>query len=661
MPLFESRNAAFVARSGIAGPCKSVEGAPGVTDEYMRPVAPPSRRVESVGLVGLLLAFWIIAHPWGGLVHDGILYAAQAMLHVRPEVFRGDLFFAWGSQDDYTMFGRAYAVAVDMLGLKSASRTLWAVAQFLGFAVTLAWLGRVVPRDRLLLVAAVFFALPGYYSSDAALRLAEPFLTARSFAEPLTLAGVLAYVLRRRFFGALLLLLAAAVHPIMALPGILCVSLLAASARWKPDASILRRRSFLAFCFLAILLGALLIGTGKVARIDQGWYELVVLSSPIIDPLTWQSADWVRVAVPLAVLALMARYSADRWSEVWQAASICGLLGIAIAVFASLTRWELGVQAQLWRLAWLSIWAAPLAVLSTACGPRADDEATRLVLLAAIPALVLASLGRWHAGLMLPVVYVLFLALFLSGRVTGTRVSVRIAAALALVQSAFALAGGALIVYVLLAYADERIVENVSMWFLLTEQFGWIALPVLAVCAQRTFSVIGLRYSVAVSLLACAVAVLASVNGRSPSGAAYDNLLTSGIPEWAAVIPSESTVFWPDHVTHVWFVLGRRSYVSVAQACGGVFGREVTLEAQRRAENVATIGGPDAVLRFRDRGFHAIHGALVRADLERACADPALGFVVLPQKFEPTVAPPYRDPRTSRVYHLHRCTDFRAH
>ena len=86
-----------------------------------RNIAPPGASRPIGPSTWLALAgLWAFTHPWSGIHHDGILYAAQAMLHHLPEVFRGDLFFAYGSQDDYTVFGRAYGVAVDAFGLTGA-------------------------------------------------------------------------------------------------------------------------------------------------------------------------------------------------------------------------------------------------------------------------------------------------------------------------------------------------------------------------------------------------------------------------------------------------------------------------------------------------------------------------------------------------------------
>lgn len=619
-----------------------------------RALTPGARGLAPV----LLLAFWVVAHPWTGLRHDGILYAAQAMLHLQPDVFRGDLFFAWGSQDDYTLFGRIYAAAVAGIGLNHASRLLWAVSQALWFAVAIAWIGRIVSPAHLLPAAVAVFALPAYYGGDLVFRVAETFVTARSFAEPLTLAGLLACVLERRMLGLLLLILASAMHPIMALPGVFCCALFLFAKRLPAGA--FAWGTLLPVVASGLALAALLSLSGGIARIDRDWYECVVLRSPFIDPLSWQPDDWMRTLLPLAILALVSGHSAPRWTRVWRVLTVCGIAGLGLAVLASSTRWELGMQAQFWRLVWPAVWAAPVAALGAIQGLREDEGATRAMLWAVIPALVLTSQAWWHASLVLSVAYVLFLACFLCGVIPRTRIATWTAVALAVALCGFALAGGLLLGYVLIAYADPQIYQDSSGVLLVIERFGWLVLPALGLAAWRLESGFGPIRKAMLAATACGLAFAATVNGRSPSAVQLDHLVTSGLGEWTKAIPSDATVFWPDHVGRVWFVLGRRSYVSRAQTAGGVFAREASLEASRRMENVAMIGGSDAVSRFRHTDMYAVRAAITRSDLERACADPALDFVVLTQPFEPRAAAPYVDPHTRQAFHLHRCTDFRA-
>ena len=47
-----------------------------------------------------LLFAWV--HPYNGIRHDGMLYVAQALKHVDPVIFNGDLFFKFGSQDSFS-------------------------------------------------------------------------------------------------------------------------------------------------------------------------------------------------------------------------------------------------------------------------------------------------------------------------------------------------------------------------------------------------------------------------------------------------------------------------------------------------------------------------------------------------------------------------------
>jgi hypothetical protein len=146
-------------------------------------------------------------------------------------VFRGDLFFATDRRTSRSW--ATYGAAVDAFGLTGASRLGWAAAQLLWFGVAVAWIARVVPAGVLVPAAAAVFALPAFYSSDLVLRVAEPFLTARSFAEPLAAGGLLACLAGARAAGGALLLAAAAIHPIMAAPAVLAGALITFEPFWR--------------------------------------------------------------------------------------------------------------------------------------------------------------------------------------------------------------------------------------------------------------------------------------------------------------------------------------------------------------------------------------------------------------------------------------------
>jgi hypothetical protein len=64
-----------------------------------------------------LAAIWLLTHRYFGIQHDGLFYAVQALARITPDAYAGDIFFAFGSQDDYSLFSRLYAALIRSLGL----------------------------------------------------------------------------------------------------------------------------------------------------------------------------------------------------------------------------------------------------------------------------------------------------------------------------------------------------------------------------------------------------------------------------------------------------------------------------------------------------------------------------------------------------------------
>ncbi|MEI6070133.1 MAG: hypothetical protein WCP96_22615, partial [Methylococcaceae bacterium] len=69
--------------------------------------------------VGMLALFtlWLLSHPYSGLYHDARLYAVQGLYHLYPHIFENDLFFQYGSQDQYSIFSLLYAQTITLFGL----------------------------------------------------------------------------------------------------------------------------------------------------------------------------------------------------------------------------------------------------------------------------------------------------------------------------------------------------------------------------------------------------------------------------------------------------------------------------------------------------------------------------------------------------------------
>ena len=86
-------------------------------------------RLGSVGLAFCIFAFWMLQHPYEGLVHDSILYSFMALARLHPESLGHDVFLSQGSQDQYTMFGPIAAPVIGALGLDHGAAALTLAAQ----------------------------------------------------------------------------------------------------------------------------------------------------------------------------------------------------------------------------------------------------------------------------------------------------------------------------------------------------------------------------------------------------------------------------------------------------------------------------------------------------------------------------------------------------
>jgi hypothetical protein len=62
--------------------------------------------------------------------------------------------------------------------------------------------------------------------------------------------------------------------------------------------------------------------------------------------------------------------------------------------------------------------------------------------------------------------------------------------------------------------------------------------------------------------------------------------------DWRGVVPRDAEVLWPDGLQETWFLLGRRSYLTVSQLGGIVFSADLASEARRRANLIAPLVPP---------------------------------------------------------------------
>src|ERR1700733_3270448 len=82
-------------------------------------------------LFWLLLAVNTVTFPYAGITHDTRLYSIQVLNQVEDGTYSDDLFFRYGSQDQYSLFSRLAAPLVRGLGLAPAFFVLFLVSKSL--------------------------------------------------------------------------------------------------------------------------------------------------------------------------------------------------------------------------------------------------------------------------------------------------------------------------------------------------------------------------------------------------------------------------------------------------------------------------------------------------------------------------------------------------
>jgi len=300
----------------------------------------------------------IATRPYRGIVHDAVLYTAQAIRSAGAPGIEGDLVFAFGNQQGFSIFDTLYGVAVSSLGtgMGHLSAVLAAAVLWLG---ALWWLLSVLGLGqwRPVLMIAVLLLPAGY--GNGVLSYGERFASPRIFSEAAAMAS-LALVLGRRFlFSAVFLGLSAAMHPLMALPA----------------AGVALRLTLPRGPWFWVILGggaALIVALalGRVAPFDwvlvsyePDWAQMVRNHARMVFLEYWPlhlAAHTLPGA--LALLAVLLSRD-DRAAELARAVLVIGALGVVLSlVGGSVLENRFLTALQPWRALWLVALAGNAAI-----------------------------------------------------------------------------------------------------------------------------------------------------------------------------------------------------------------------------------------------------------------------------------------------------------
>lgn len=597
----------------------------------------------------LALALWLIARPYRGIWHDGKFYALQALQHLNPTAFSRDLFFLYGSQDQYSLFSHIYAAAISGWGLNPGTMALQGVGLGLWFLAARS-LTRVLP-DRWGLLALLLMTIAACsYGSHGVFSYGESFLTARLYAETLSLAGVAAWLGKRTALGWLAFAGACVIHPLMALPAMMIgLGLLLRPRVWF---------GLMGVCAL-LALGLGLAGVqpfaGLVQPMDASWWHLAVARSPFVFLHAWE----------------------------WE-----GFSRALFVVVVTFTAWRILPESDLRRLAWVTLTCVLGAFAITYVGGSllwlpliAGLQLTRVMWIGMVVTLMLiaAMLSAEREGTVWKrfLVWGLAMAVFIDARTQGVYAL--------LVLGVFGLGCRHLPAYrppVWLWLLLGAVPLQVVLWGALSMRVNgeWSALVGEEIVWRTYFTNPATALVFAASAYWVLVQDRLTVLLKSAGGIVAAGLLIVALVTWndlqpeldydsparraaiapiTALVPQNATVYWVEESDKAWFWLGRANYLSFSQTAGSVFSGGTAIEAIRRAPFVRAASLRDASQSWSERPSISPAGLLNKVAVRQACRDPILDYVIGRSEPGPDLLY-FRDPETGWGYGLHNCRTARA-
>ncbi|MBX9653156.1 hypothetical protein K2Y11_06000 [bacterium] len=611
---------------------------------------------STVTLMLMLIGIRLWTSPYGGFVHDAQLYSIQALHRSSGNSYARDLFFLFGSQDEYSAFSPIMSPLVALLGLSAAFFTGYLVSLAVFLLAQISIVTQLITDRFLAVITLIVLTVCGLpYGGWSIFNVNEPFLTARLPATAIALLGIAQLLKDRPARAWLCLLLAMTIHPLMALPGIGligCWHLSKNKPRWI--------RSFAALgAVLGVIGAAAFMATGRMKYMDHDWVAIVQAISPQCFPSDWLAEDWVNILFTSAILLVASFTIAPRFRWLPASALTIGVGGLLLSLVAELFPIPVVLQSQpmrsLWLVEFFAVALAPLvayqqwgigghggkllAILLTVwiCRLRPPymwDESFFWMMTAGMIALAVFAVNifstkpnkgnaRWSAA---------FIAVIGSCGISA------IANTAACVQSIDQLAymGDA----VTLASIAIRIVGDF--------------LP-LVIAAALTLLVTFHQGNARSTLMrAGSIALLALLfNGwsRTSTDAVRDAGGLAFIREVTKPNERIPNIYWPTDIRNIWFGIPATSYYHFVQVQGAIFRRDTAIEAKRRIDLVR----PFEMRELRSLGpfipwerLGRVYGPTEKsrpvspADVLALANEADLDFIVLPYEV-PTIPSSTRD------------------
>jgi hypothetical protein len=533
-----------------------------------------------------LAALWIVAlyfvcNPYRGVRHDAVLYFGQMQLHLTPGWMQGDLFFLSNSQDHYSLFSTIFAPVLQAVGLSSAE-----IALLLGLHALFllaAWqLTAGMPATTRWCALGLALVLPRFYSPNQRFAFIEPFLTARTLAEPFVLMA-LAWLLRGRLAVALVALAVATLgHPLIALPAwligwrLLC----AQDKRWNWAVLLVLPVGVLSWLQVAPF-GAL------AHSYDADWFSTVKLADSFVFVTSWQVAALEQLAFDAGLLWLCARDTSTPLGRLARATLIVTIGCVVVsAIGVDLLHNILLTQLQLWRAMWIAHLVAMLSLAPLLSGLWKQGGKGRLAVFAVL-------LGAVTVGSTLHTGWVAGLVAF--GAVALAHSRVVVGKAVLWIGIAACIVAAVLISGVVAVSQLDQLTRGQDTGILIGRAS---AVPSTLSALMLCVALLGLwpllrpgAIAAACSSIVVAALLLAGISqwDQRNDWSRYVEQNQGQPHPFQALIPADKTVYWPDELLASWALLGRQSYYNLPQMSGTLFSRETSVTGMERWHSVAPL------------------------------------------------------------------------
>ena len=524
----------------------------------------------------LIIATFILAHPYAGIVHDNVLYFAQAFLRLNPDIYRGDVFFQWGSQDRYTLFSPIYAWLILHFGLNTATVTLLLLSQALFLAASFALVRVLIPSGLRGFAMVFIVSSIGLYGGHLLFRMAEPFVTPRAFVEGATLFAIVLLVCGRRGWALTLLAMAALLHPLIALAGMVyCwLYLVLEDRRW--------------LWLIAVGIVPAVAGLAGIApftqlfqSFDEKWLAILTSDNANIFVTLWTHYDWGMLVFDGAVLVIAMHFAEGVSRHAFKTALLTAVATLtATFIFSDLLHNVLLASIQPWRALWIVHWMAAASLAFVTMRLWSAGPVARLIAGLLVFGFVTRGLTTSFAASILAV-----LLFHYRHRIS---INIRIATV-----ALCALAAGAFTNWAVIALRVYQVAPVDSVTPITDFVIRALSKPLPLLVFATAVAWFGLRrqHRSRVTAFVAAAFVLLSVtvwDQRMPFMAYIDSTAPGSHP-FSRIVAPHQQVFWHGNATAPWIMMQRRSYYSDMQTAGQVFNRDMTMELARRREAIVPL------------------------------------------------------------------------